>query len=108
MVIDIQRKRYPVQDWNAYVLHTSDGDNFGADNPRTLELITHLTQTCSLVGYLEVDSVGRSTHKLSGILADSAPDTPQFVWATASNDRELWPALKRFFAKEDVHDAVAA
>ena len=31
--------RYPPADWNVYVLHVSDGDNFTADNRRTLELI---------------------------------------------------------------------
>jgi hypothetical protein len=30
------------------------------------------------------------------------------VAATATNDRELWPALKLFFAKDDVQEAVAA
>ena len=62
----MQRHRYPAADWNVYVLHVSDGDNFSADNHRTLELIQSLARICSLVGYLEVDpgSLTRS-HKLS-------------------------------------------
>ncbi len=52
----IQRDRFPADDWNIYVLHVSDGDNFTADNKRALELIEALTEICSLVGYLEVDS----------------------------------------------------
>src|SRR3984957_17996891 len=62
----IQRDRFPADDWNIYVLHVSDGDNFTADNKRALELIEALTQICSLVGYLEVDSGSGGSHKLAG------------------------------------------
>jgi sporulation protein YhbH len=104
----IQRERYPAADWNVYVLHTSDGDNFGADNARTLELIRGLARECSLVGYLEVDAGGsRWGHGLSAYLDANGGDVDGFVCATAADDRELWPALKRFFAKDDVAAAVA-
>jgi hypothetical protein len=64
---------------------------------------------CSLVGYLEVDPATYSPqHKLSAFFAENAAALPGFVSATASDDRELWPALKLFFAKDDVQDAVAA
>jgi hypothetical protein len=29
-----------------------------------------------------------------------------FVFAAAEDERELWPALKKFFAKDDVEAAV--
>jgi uncharacterized sporulation protein YeaH/YhbH (DUF444 family) len=108
LVARIQRERFPAHEWNAYVLHTSDGDNFTADNAPTLELITRLAADCSLVGYLEVDaSVYSGGHRLSGFFEREAGDVPGFVWATAGDDRELWPALKRFFARDDVVEAVA-
>ena len=102
----MKRHRYPAADWNVYVLHVSDGDNFSADNQRTLELIRSLAQICSLVGYLEVDpgSLTRS-HKLS-LFYEEAGDVEGFVHARAAEDRELWPALKLFFAKDDVEAAV--
>jgi uncharacterized protein len=108
----IQRERFPAADWNVYVLHVSDGDNFGADNQRTVELIERLIPACALVGYLQVDPSGRSAiwsgseHKLSSFYAEHAADLDGFVFAEASDDRELWPALKKFFAKEDVEAAV--
>src|SRR5919198_1199167 len=109
LVADIQRHRFPAHEWNAYVLHTSDGDNFTADNQRTLELVEQLVGDCALVGYLEVDPATYSPqHKLSAFFAERAAGLPGFVSATATDDRELWPALKRFFAKDDVHEAVAA
>jgi sporulation protein YhbH len=107
MVSQIQRDRYPADDWNVYVLHVSDGDNFGADNQRTLELIIGLTQIAGLIGYLEVDPAGGArSHKLSAFYGQHALGVNGFVFADAVDDRELWPALKKFFAKERVEAAV--
>jgi uncharacterized protein len=109
LVADVQRHRFPAHEWNAYVLHTSDGDNFTADNQRTLALVEQLAADCALVGYLEVDPATYSPgHKLSAFFAEHAAAVPGFVSATATDDRELWPALKRFFAKDGVQEAVAA
>jgi hypothetical protein len=103
----MQRDRYPAEDWNIYVLHVSDGDNFAADNQRTLELIRSLTEICSLVGYLEVDPTSRiGFHKLSGFYEQEAAELDRFVFAYAADERELWPALKMFFAKDNVETAV--
>ena len=103
----MQRDRYPADDWNVYVLHVSDGDNFAADNQRTLELVRRLTERCSLVGYLEVDpSGGGGPHKLSRFYEQEAADLDGFVFADAADDRELWPALKKFFAKDNVEAAI--
>jgi sporulation protein YhbH len=106
-VEQMQRDRYPADDWNIYVLHVSDGDNFSADNQRTLELIRRLTEISSLVGYLEVDpSPGGGSHKLSSFYEQEATGLDGFVFADAADDRELWPALKKFFAKDDVGAAI--
>jgi sporulation protein YhbH len=105
-VHEIQRERYPADDWNVYVLHVSDGDNFTADNPRALELIRTLTEFSSLVGYLEVGSDSRSSHKLSAFYTQEAAELDAFVFAQAADDRALWPALRRFFARDDVEAAI--
>ena len=105
-VQDIQRDRFPADDWNIYVLHVSDGDNFTADNKHALELIEALTRICSLVGYLEVDSGSGGSHKLAGFYEREASELERFVFARASEDRELWPALRKFFASDDVEAAI--
>jgi hypothetical protein len=106
----IQRARFPADDWNIYVLHVSDGDNFTADNPHTLELIERLTRVCALVGYLQVYPHGavwdRHGHKLLSFYEQHAGALAGFVFAEAEDERELWPALKKFFAKDDVEAAV--
>jgi uncharacterized protein len=103
---EIQRERYPADDWNIYVLHVSDGDNFSADNQRTLELIRSLAEIASLVGYLEVDPGGGGSHKLLKYYEQEATDLDGFVFAHATDDRELWPSLKKFFAKDQVEAAI--
>jgi uncharacterized sporulation protein YeaH/YhbH (DUF444 family) len=102
----IQREDYPADDWNVYVLHVSDGDNFAADNPRALELIRALGESASLVGYLEVDDRSGGSHKLSDYYGREAGDVDGFVFAQAGDDRDLWPALRTFFAQDDVEAAV--
>jgi sporulation protein YhbH len=105
-VVQIQRDRYPAEDWNIYVLHVSDGDNFTADNQHTLELVRQLTEVCSLVGYLEVNPGGGGRYQLSAFYEQEAQDLDGFVFAEAEDDRQLWPALKKFFAKDGVEAAV--
>lgn len=105
-ISEIQRRRFPADDWNLYALHVSDGDNFSADNQRTVEFIRRLTETFSLVGYLEVDSGFGFAHKLSAHYEREAADLDGFVFATAVDDRDLWPALRRFFARDDVEAAI--
>jgi sporulation protein YhbH len=102
----VQQERFPASDWNVYALHVSDGDNFAADNQRTLELVRQLTQLCALVGYLQVSTFDRGPHKLSAFYAREADSLDGFVFAEAEEDRQLWPALKTFFARERVEEAV--
>jgi sporulation protein YhbH len=105
-VTRIQRERYPPDDWNLYVLHVSDGDNFAADNQRTLEFIRALTRTCSLVGYVEVGPPRTGPHALSSFYTASATGIDGFVFTDARNEKQLWPALRKLFAKEGVEAAV--
>jgi uncharacterized protein len=106
----IQRQEYPASDWNVYVLHASDGENFYPDNERVVDLVAALMDVCSLVGYLQiaVRPPGRFAAGSGGKLAEHLEQRPVdgVVVAEVSGDRDIWPALQRFFAKEDVEEAV--
>ncbi len=105
----VQREHYPSSDWNVYVLHASDGDNFGPDNDRVLDLVGSLMHVCSLIGYLQIAHrayLGTSAGKLAAHLERRPVEG--LVVAEVADDREIWPALKRFFAREDVEEAVVA
>lgn len=49
--------RYPPSQWNIYAFHFSDGDNWGEDIPRCLEILRQqLLPKLNLFGYGQVDS----------------------------------------------------
>ena len=49
--------RYPIEEWNVYAFHFSDGDNWGDDNPKALKLLKHeLLPKLNLFGYGQVES----------------------------------------------------
>jgi uncharacterized sporulation protein YeaH/YhbH (DUF444 family) len=108
----LQREEYPESDWNVYVLHASDGENFFPDNEAVLDLAAALLRVCSLVGYLQIATrppghFGASTQgKLAAHLLRRRIDG--LVVAEVADDHDIWPALKRFFAREDVEEAVVA
>jgi uncharacterized sporulation protein YeaH/YhbH (DUF444 family) len=49
--------RYPPSDWNVYAFHFSDGDNWGDDTPKCIDLLTdRLLPRLNLFGYGQVES----------------------------------------------------
>lgn len=49
--------RYRPSDWNLYAFHFSDGDNWGDDIPKCLEVLTQqLLPKVNLFGYGQVES----------------------------------------------------
>lgn len=53
----ILEKRYPPAEWNSYLFHFSDGDNWGDDIPVCVELLKNkLLPNVNLFGYAQVES----------------------------------------------------
>jgi hypothetical protein len=46
------------------------------------------------------------SYKLSRFYEQEAADLDGFVFADAQSDHGLWPALKKFFAKDQVEAAI--
>lgn len=112
---DMQRSTYPIEDWNVYVLHVSDGDNWELDNEEVFKSIQRLCQISSLVGYLEVDhpkgddSMWGSwyeAHKLSKTLKKMGSPGPEFISAQVNESRDIWGAIKTFFKGDSVDTSV--
>jgi uncharacterized protein len=50
-------QRYPPNDWNVYAFHFSDGDNWGDDVPKCMELLSkEMLPKLNLFGYGQVES----------------------------------------------------
>lgn len=112
---EIQQVRYPENEWNVYVLHVSDGDNYQQDNEKTVELVEKLCQVCSLVGYLEIKekdytpwAQGWTTLYQTFLSFESSGKFKEegFKLCRVADEQGIWNAIKHFFAKENVENAV--
>ncbi len=98
---EIIQQRYPVERWNIYPFHFSDGDNWSdEDNAVCVKLVKSLIERCNLFGYGEIkeQSYGRwSTSTLMSALSEVK--APEFVAVTIKGKEDVYSALKKFFAK---------
>jgi hypothetical protein len=105
------QKTHPKSQWNNYVFHFSDGDNWEEDNRRCQELVTELLDHTTMVGYGEIRYRDEATfygwvksfnpawstlHKeLSGITH------PRFVTTAIKQKEDVYQALQAFFGKRE-------
>ncbi|MDH5289872.1 MAG: DUF444 family protein [Acidimicrobiia bacterium] len=102
LLLDIQRQRYPVADWNIFVAHCSDGDNWGDDNERLVALLGETAAVANLVGYCQIDRSTRYHWSADHLLAVlSQADVPGVVCCSVSSDTGIWGALKTIFAPDE-------
>jgi hypothetical protein len=103
LALDIIKERYDPQYWNIYPFHFSDGDNWGdADNQLCVELVHKLIDVSGLFGYGEIREGGyRQTSTLMSAFQDI--DDPRFIGVTITDKKEVYPALRAFFGKEQAH-----
>jgi uncharacterized sporulation protein YeaH/YhbH (DUF444 family) len=93
------RDRFPPTDWNVYVLHFSDGDNWGeADNRLAREiLVRDVLPAVNLFGYAEVRETGRAS-TLMRLFEEL--DDERFVAVRMASRDDVLPALREFFRRE--------
>lgn len=116
LIEKMQRDMYPPSDWNVYVLHASDGDNWELDNKEVHESITRLCKVCSLVGYLEIGHEKGSlwaawgttyeSKTLKKTLEKMGSPGPEFMMAKVYESRDIWGAIKLFFSRDDVETSI--
>jgi sporulation protein YhbH len=57
LALKVINAKYPPDQWNIYAFHFSDGDNWGDDSPRCIDLLTEqLLPKLNLFGYGQVES----------------------------------------------------
>jgi len=54
LALKIIKEKYPPERWNTYIAEFSDGDNYGTDNTRCVELVNELLPLCTAIGYGEI------------------------------------------------------
>ncbi|GER88547.1 hypothetical protein KDW_27090 [Dictyobacter vulcani] len=100
LALQIIKERYNPNDWNIYPFHFSDGDNLPWDNDRCVQLVNKLMEQCNIFGYGEI----REGHYRSPSTLMSAYNKisdKKFIPVTISDKKEVYPALRKFFAQRD-------
>src|SRR5712692_5632084 len=100
LALDIIKERYNPDDWNIYPFHFSDGDNLPWDNDRCVQLVTKLMELCNIFDYAGI----REGHYRSPSTLMSAYNKitdKKFISVTISDKKEVYPALRKFFAQPD-------
>lgn len=97
---------HPVESWNNYVFAISDGDNYGDDNKKCVELVKELLTLSSAVGYGEI--ILTDMYSFMGNIASGNYSTlhtefkqsisaNNFVSVSMNKKDDVYKCLKQFF-----------
>ena len=97
--LEVIEQRYNPAIWNIYAFHCSDGDNWGNDNEKAVELAGELCDKCNLFGYGEITTVYSYG---STIRRDFERNLSRenFVIASISRKEDVWPAFRKILEKD--------
>ncbi len=100
LALEIIKERFNPTDWNIYPFHFSDGDNLPWDNDRCVQLVYKLMEQCNIFGYGEIRE-GHYRSPSTLMSAYSKITDKKFIAVTISDKKEVYPALRKFFAQRD-------
>jgi uncharacterized sporulation protein YeaH/YhbH (DUF444 family) len=103
-MLEVARARYPLETWNIYAAQASDGDNYGADSGRCIELLGgEVLPLCQYFAYIEVGEgdglMGRESD-LWRSYAQVMPGNPHFAMKRVADRTQIFPVFHELFAKE--------
>ncbi len=88
----------PPEQWNLYALLYTDGDNWGEDNDKSLELIGELAKVINLFGYTQTNGPYGSG-SFYKVLKDSLGDLENIRACDIDEKGEIPDAIKTLFGK---------
>lgn len=90
-------REFPSSDWNIYAFQFSDGDNWGEDNEKSLELLrSTLLPQVNLFCYGQVESPYGSGEYIRSLEQGLGEGVPKLVVAEIENKDAIYACLKRF------------
>ncbi len=104
-MLEIARARYPLDTWNIYAAQASDGDNYGADSGRCVELLGgEVLPLCQYFAYVEVGEGGEAAMGRESDLwrsyAQVAPAHAHFAMKRVADRTQIFPVFHELFDKE--------
>jgi uncharacterized sporulation protein YeaH/YhbH (DUF444 family) len=102
-MLQIARDRYPTDTWNIYAAQASDGDNYGADSGRCVELLgDHILPLCQYFAYIEVGEGGGGLSRDSDLwrsYSEVAPRHAHFAMRRVNDPTQIFSVFHELFAK---------
>ncbi len=94
---DLIARSFPPSDWNIYCFQFSDGDNWGEDNEKSLELLREtLLPQVNLFCYGQVESPYGSGEYIRSLESSFGEGNPMLIVAEIENKEAIYPCLKQF------------
>jgi sporulation protein YhbH len=88
---------FPATDWNIYCFQFSDGDNWGEDNEKSLELLRDtLLPQVNLFCYGQVESPYGSGEYIRSLEQGFGQSVAKLIVAEIENKEAIYPCLKQF------------
>ncbi|ADY55445.1 UPF0229 protein yeaH [Syntrophobotulus glycolicus DSM 8271] len=97
--LEIIEKRYPVEQWNIYAFHVSDGENWEQDNEKAVRYAQELCLLCNLFAFAEVLPSAYYTDTIIKVFR-ARIKADHYLTASIQEKEDLWPALKKILKKE--------
>ncbi|AQS84769.1 MAG: YeaH/YhbH family protein [Acetobacter aceti] len=108
-MLQVQRARYPVQQWNIYVAQASDGDNSPSDTPQVVRLLgEEILPLVQYYAYIEVTGSGaiiRGETDLWQAYRSVAEKQPHLAIRQVSDRKEIFPVFRDLFARKTTGEA---
>lgn len=100
LCLDLIQKDYPIQDWNIYVFHFSDGDNWSAEDTKLcLELLNQdLIPKVNLFCYGQVESRYGSGQFIKDLM-EGFQEEERLITSRIENKEAIYRSLKEFLGK---------
>jgi len=107
-MLKVQRDRYPTDNWNIYAAQASDGDNYGADSGRCVELLGGaVLPLCQYFAYIEVGEPGGMAREsdLWRSYSEVMPMHRHFAMRRVADSTQIFSVFHELFAKEKAQAA---
>lgn len=95
LTLKLLSEKYPVNKYNSYVFHFSDGDNLSTDNERCIKQIQEILKVANMFGYGEVNQYHRTTTLSQSYRKIQEENFSSYVLKARS---DVFGALKHFFS----------
>jgi uncharacterized protein len=97
-MLKIAKERYPSNSWNIYGAQASDGDNYGNDSAKCVELLQKAL--LPLVQYYAYVEIGQNIHETDlGKSYKTLQSNEKFAMSKVAGPKDIYPVLHELFHK---------